>query len=104
MTILALGSLLVGMVLGIRFRFIVLFPILIIGSLALTTISLMADEAAGQTLLSIVALAVPMQLGYVLTSLFAAFLFHGKQRDERNIGTGADDTRWERIATPRSTT
>ncbi len=104
MTILALGSLLVGMVLGIRFRFIVLFPVLIVGALALTTISVMADEAAGRTLLSIVALAVPMQLGYVLTSLVAAFIFHGKQHKEHDAGTGADDSRWQRVAAPRSST
>ncbi|MCA6125505.1 hypothetical protein J6500_26940 [Bradyrhizobium sp. WSM 1704] len=104
MTILALGTLLVGMVLGVRFRFIVLFPILIVGSLVLATISLMADEAAGRTLLSIIALAVPMQLGYVLTSLFAAFIFQDRGRKERDAETGADNSRWQRVAAPRNST
>ena len=106
MTILALGSMLVGMVLGIRFRFIVLFPILIVGSLAVTAFALMTDETAGRTLLSIIMVVGVMQLGYVCTSLLSAFIFHGEEQDEADADAEprAVRSRWTHVAVSRNST
>lgn len=106
MTILALGSMLVGMVLGIRFRFIVLFPVLIVGSLALTAFALMTDETAGRTLLSIIVVAGVMQLGYVCTSLLSAFIFHGEEREQADADAepGVARSHWTRVAASRNST
>ena len=102
MTILALGSMLVGMVLGIRFRFIVLVPVLIAGSLALVMIALTAGETGGRTLLLIVVFAGLTQIGYVCTSLMSAFLGHGTgtERPEHDEASRSDQSRWKRVAAP----
>ena len=106
MTILALGSMLVGMVLGIRFRFIVLVPVLIVGSLALVTIALTAGETVGRTLLLIAVFAGLTQLGYVCTSLMSAFLVQGTgtERPEHDEAPQSDQSRWKRVVAPRGST
>ena len=72
MTTLAICSTLIGLVLGIRFRFLVLVPILFVGSVSLAAISM----AQGQTLLqatsAVMVFVALLQFGYVCTALFTS--------------------------------
>ena len=69
MTALAVCSALIGSVLGIRFRFFVLLPFLFLGSIALTTLSIVQDWPPAQALRSIALFAAALQAGYVLSAL-----------------------------------
>jgi hypothetical protein len=90
------------MVLGIRFRFIVLFPVVIVGTLVLVAISLMAEQTAGRTLLSVVVFGGLTQLGYVCTSLLGTFIFRGEEQPEHEAPARSDRSQWKRIVAPRS--
>ena len=46
MTALALGTMLIGMVLGIRFRFVILPPVILVGSTALAVTALVTGMSA----------------------------------------------------------
>ena len=67
MVVLAVCSGLVGALLGLRFRVIVLFPFIFIGSAILTTV--MTDATWPRTLLAIAVYASSLQLGYVCALL-----------------------------------
>lgn len=69
MTTLAVCSALIGLALGIRFRFFILLPFLFLGSIALTTLSIVQDWPQAQALWSIVLFAAALQAGYVLSAL-----------------------------------
>ena len=70
MVALALFSILTGLVLGIRFRFIILLPIIAVGAALLTAISAIRGGALSQTVAAIVVFASFLQLGYICTALF----------------------------------
>jgi hypothetical protein len=67
---LALCSMLTGLVLGIRFRFVILLPIIAVGAALLTAISAIRGGALSQTVAAIVVFASLLQLGYICTALF----------------------------------
>jgi hypothetical protein len=67
---LALCSFLIGSVLGFRFRFVVLLPIIALGSAALAVISTEKGGTLLQTVLAIVAFASLLQFGYICAALF----------------------------------
>jgi hypothetical protein len=67
---LAICSMLIGSVLGIRFRFVILPPIIILGSVCLVVISSAQGAALSQTILPIVVFATLLQLGYLCAALF----------------------------------
>jgi hypothetical protein len=67
---LAICSTLVGSILGIRFRFVVLLPIIVIGAVCLAVISSAQGAAPSQSVLPIVIFAALLQLGYLGTALF----------------------------------
>lgn len=69
MTTLAVCSALIGSTLGIRFRFFVLLPFLFLGSIALTTLSIVQDWPPAQALWSIALFAAALQAGYILAAL-----------------------------------
>lgn len=69
MTTLAACSALIGSALGIRFRFFILLPFLFVGSIALTTLSIVQDWPQAQALWSIVLFAAALQAGYILSAL-----------------------------------
>jgi hypothetical protein len=71
-TALAICSTLIGSVLGIRFRFIVLLPLVFLGSVGLVTFSIEEGESFLQALSAIAVFASLLQLGYVCS----AFLRH----------------------------
>lgn len=83
MTTLGLAATLIGMVLGIRFRFIILFPVIIFGSAVLIAIATINGDNAGHVLLSIVLFACLLQLGYVCTALVAAPVFRGAEEQNK---------------------
>ncbi|WP_315833647.1 hypothetical protein [Bradyrhizobium prioriisuperbiae] len=67
MVVLAVCSGLVGALLGLRFRVIVLFPFIFIGSAIL--IAIMPDATWPRTILAIAVFASALQLGYVCALL-----------------------------------
>jgi len=67
---LAVCSMLIGSVLGIRFRFLVLLPIIVLGAIGLGAISSVQGAALSQTITAIVIFAALLQLGYLCTTLF----------------------------------
>src|SRR3954453_19840681 len=78
-----LSAMLVGMVLGIRFRFVVLFPAIAAGCVIVALIAMGAGESVSDAALSMIATACLLQLGYVCTSLVAAPFFRGEERETK---------------------
>ncbi len=72
MMMLAICSMLIGSTLAIRFRVIVLLPIIFLGSAVLATISATPDEPFSRIALMVIVFAASLQLGYV----FAAVMKH----------------------------
>jgi len=71
-TTLAICSTLIGLALGIRFRFLVLLPVVLVGSVALAAISMAQGQTLLQALSAVVVFAALLQFGYVCTALFAS--------------------------------
>ena len=69
MTTLAICSSLLGLVLGIRFRFLILIPILFVGSISLAAISMTQGQSVLQTIVAVAVFSVLLQLGYVCSAL-----------------------------------
>lgn len=69
MIALALCSILIGSMLGIRFRFVILLPIIAAGSTALAVISTAQGGTFSQAVLSIVVFASLLQFGYICAAL-----------------------------------
>jgi MFS-type transporter involved in bile tolerance (Atg22 family) len=67
---LALCSILIGSVLGMRFRFIILLPIIAVGSAGLAAISIAQGGTLAQTALVIVVFASLLQFGYICAAVF----------------------------------
>lgn len=88
-TSLYLSATLVGMVLGIRFRFVVLFPAIAAGCLIAALIDIGAGESVSDAALSMIATACLLQLGYVCTSLIAAPFFRDEERSEEHEAKAA---------------
>ncbi len=70
MIALALCSILIGSLLGIRFRFVVLLPIIALGSAALAAISTAQGGTLSQAALAIVVFASLLQFGYICAAVF----------------------------------
>lgn len=70
MIALALCSILIGSMLGIRFRFVILLPVIAIGSASLAVISTVQGGTLAQAVLAIVVFASLLQLGYICAALF----------------------------------
>lgn len=83
MTTLAICSMLTGLVLGIRFRFLVLVPILFVGSVALAAISLTQGQSVLQAISAVVIFVALLQFGYVCSALFGAVA--GPSRATRTV-------------------
>jgi len=66
---LAICSTLIGSVLGIRLRFVVLPPIIVLGAACLAVISSAQGAALSQTIVPVVIFATLLQLGYLCTAL-----------------------------------
>lgn len=86
MIALALCSILIGSVLGIRFRFFILLPVVSIGSAALAVVSTAQGETFSQAGLAIVVFASMLQFGYICAALFKQA---SKTRLRRQAETGA---------------
>ena len=69
MIALALCSILIGSLLGIRFRFFVLLPVISVGSAALAVISTAQGGTLSQAVLTIVVFASLLQFGYICAAL-----------------------------------
>jgi hypothetical protein len=80
---LALCSILMGSVLGMRFRFVVLLPIIAVGSAVLAVISNAQGGTLSQTVLGIVIFASLLQFGYICAAVFkhVALPVPASQRD-----------------------
>ena len=70
MIALALCSILIGSALGIRFRFVVLLPVIAIGSAALAVVSTKQGGTFSQTVLAIVVFSSLLQFGYICAAVF----------------------------------
>ena len=70
MIALALCSFLIGSVLGFRFRFVILLPIIALGSTVLAVISTARGGTLSQAVLAIVVFASLLQFGYICAALF----------------------------------
>jgi hypothetical protein len=75
-TTLAVCSVLIGLVLGIRLRFLILVPIVFIGTVALTAISLAQGQTFVQAILAVAVFATLLQFGYVCTALLRSVAGH----------------------------
>lgn len=69
MIALALCSILIGSMLGIRFRFIILLPVIAVGSTILAMISNAQGGTLSQAVLVIVIFASLLQFGYICAAL-----------------------------------
>jgi hypothetical protein len=67
---LAICSTLIGSVLGIRLRFVVLPPIIVLGAACLAVISSAQGAALSQTIVPVVIFVTLLQLGYLCTALY----------------------------------
>ena len=76
MTTLAVCSTLIGLALGIRFRFLVLVPILFIGTVALAAISLAQGQSFLEGMSAVAVFAALLQFGYVCTALLRSVAGH----------------------------
>lgn len=74
MTTLAICSALIGLVLGIRFRFLILVPILFAGSISLAAISMSQGQTVLQAIAAVVIFATLLQFGYACTALLKSFV------------------------------
>lgn len=70
MIALALCSILIGSALGIRFRFVILLPVIAVGSAALAVISTAQGGTFWQAVLAILVFASLLQFGYICAALF----------------------------------
>lgn len=70
MIALALCSILIGSALGMRFRFVILPPVIAVGSTALAVISTAQGGTLSQAVLAIVVFASLLQFGYICAALF----------------------------------
>jgi drug/metabolite transporter (DMT)-like permease len=68
-TTLAIWSTLIGSILGFRFRFIVLLPVIFLGSAGLVATSIAEGKSFLQTLSTIAVFVCLLQLGYICTAL-----------------------------------
>jgi hypothetical protein len=66
---LAICSTLIGWILGIRFRFVVLPPIIVLGAACFAALSNAQGATLSQTIVPIVIFATLLQLGYLCTAL-----------------------------------
>jgi hypothetical protein len=69
MMMLAIFSMLIGSTLAIRFRVIVLLPIIFLGSAALITISAIQGETFSHVALMVIVFTTSLELGYVVAAL-----------------------------------
>lgn len=70
MIALALCSILIGSALGMRFRFVILLPVIAVGSAALAVISTAQGGTFWQAVLAILVFASLLQFGYICAALF----------------------------------
>ena len=70
MIALALSSFLIGSVLGTRFRFVVLLPVVVVGSAAVAAIFTAQGGTLSQAMLAIVVFASLLQFGYICAAVF----------------------------------
>lgn len=70
MIALGLCSILIGSMLGTRFRFVILLPVIAAGSAVLAVISTAQGGTLLQTVLAIVVFASLLQFGYICAVLF----------------------------------
>ncbi|CAN7488082.1 hypothetical protein LJR220_004433 [Bradyrhizobium sp. LjRoot220] len=74
MTTLAICSTLIGLVLGIRFRFLVLVPIVFVGAISLAAMSMAQGQTLLQAITAVVVFAALLQFGYVCSALFMSIV------------------------------
>jgi hypothetical protein len=84
---LALCSVLFGSALGIRFRFVVLLPVIAVGSAALAVIATVQGGSLSQAVLAIVVFASLLQFGYICAALFKHAAMP-RLRQRAGIGAG----------------
>ena len=70
MIALALCSILIGSALGVRFRFVILLPVIAGGSTVLAVISGVQGGTLSQAVLAIVVFASLLQFGYICAAVF----------------------------------
>ena len=82
MTALALGTMLIGMVLGTRFRVVILLPVIVAGSAALAVGAMLTGVGIWDTAKSVAVFATALQLGYAFTALIVASVIHGGEKED----------------------
>lgn len=70
MTTLAICSLIVGSILGARFRVVVLLPVIFLGSVSLLGVSISRGYSPMQTICMILVFALLVQISYFCAALF----------------------------------
>jgi hypothetical protein len=73
-TTLAIFSTLFGSMLGIRFRFLVLLPVLFVGSVSLVAISIAQGKTLPQATTAVMVFGLLLQIGYLCTGLFRSIV------------------------------
>ncbi|RXH10141.1 hypothetical protein EAS54_32350 [Bradyrhizobium guangzhouense] len=87
MTALALGTVLIGMVLGIRFRVLILLPAILVAVTAVAVIAMVEGTSAGHAVLWSVIVTCLLQLGYICTALLATSVFRDVDEAQRSQPT-----------------
>ncbi|QIP05512.1 hypothetical protein [Bradyrhizobium symbiodeficiens] len=97
MTALAIGTMLIGMVLGTRFRVVILPPVIVAGSAALAFYAMLTGVSTWNAMQFIIVFVTVLQLGYACTALVVASVFHGGEKDD-SAGEKSETVRlvWKR--------
>ena len=98
MTALAIGTMLIGMVLGTRFRVLILLPVIVAGSAALALYAMLMGASTWYAVQSIIVFSIVLQLGYACTALVVASVFHGGEKEKEDAGEKSGTVRlvWKR--------
>jgi hypothetical protein len=89
---LAISSFLVGAVFGLRFKVMVLMPLMLTGGLAIAMVALLIGRE-GSALLLILAFAGALQAGYMFGSFTRFTLAAGRLRNEEPVRSPVNSAR-----------
>lgn len=87
---------LIGMVLGTRFRVVILPPVIVAGTAALAIYAMLTGASTWDTVQAIIVFAIVLQLGYAFTALVVASVFHSGEKHDAGEKSEPVRLSWKR--------
>lgn len=81
MTLLAIGGLLIGAMLGTRFKVIILYPAILLSCFTLVTLSFAQGRTISETVPQLIIASLALQLGYFIGLIFRSSTRMAQVRD-----------------------